>query len=389
VLALAACSTSVSGSHSGKSVQPATSSSANDSAVKITSPANGASGVAAGTAIAYSAPASAKTTVTLTAADGTAVAGRAGYDPSTWVPASTLAYGSSYTAKITSVGTDHQAATSTVTFTTMAKPSKQVAVRSFLGTNMVYGDAMPVILQFGRSIPVADRAAVQKRLSVTSSPAQVGAWSWINGHEIHFRPKAKWQPGTQLHIVANTGGIAVGDGYYARNGLTVDSSITKHPMSLVDDDATHTMTVRVDGKIVKKFPTSLGKASTPSSSGNLVMMTRRASQVFDSSLGTGGTPVNEPGGYKELVKWVMQLTWDGQFIHAAPWSVKSQGHRDVSHGCTNVSTANAKWLYDNSLVGTPVQVEHTNRQVTDGDGWTDWNVSWATFIKGSALPVTN
>ena len=48
----------------------------------------------------------------------------------------------------------------------------------------------------------------------------------------------------------------------------------------------------------------------------------------------------------------MRLTWDGQFIHAAPWSVRQQGHVDVSHGCTNISTANAQWIYENSLVGT-------------------------------------
>ncbi len=82
----------------------------------------------------------------------------------------------------------------------------------------------------------------------------------------------------------------------------------------------------------------------------------------------------------------MRLTWTGQYIHAAPWSVSSQGHTDVSHGCTNISTANAKWIYENSLVGTPVNVKNTP-QVAAGNGWTDWNVTWDDFIKGSALPV--
>ena len=332
--------------------------------------------------IAYTAPAFSKTTVTLTGPDGKTIAGHAGYDPSTWVPAQALAYGSSYTAKITSVGTGTSTST---TFTTMPKPTKLVAVRSFLGSGMVYGDAMPVILQFSHGIPAAERASVQKRLTVTSTPAQVGAWNWINDHEVHFRPRALWQPGTKLAITAATSGVPMGDGYYAGNGLTVDASITKHPMSVVDDDRTHLLTVRVDGKVVKEFPASMGKAATPSSSGNLVIMTRRASQVFDSSLGTGGTPLNAPGGYKELVNWVMQLTWSGQFIHAAPWSVKSQGRRDVSHGCTNISTPDAQWLYDNSLVGTPVKVENTTRTVSWGNGWTDWNVSWATYQNGSAV----
>ena len=62
----------------------------------------------AGTQIAYSARRRSTTTVTLTAADGTAVDGAAGYDPSTWVPTKALAYGAQYTAKVTSTGTRRQ-----------------------------------------------------------------------------------------------------------------------------------------------------------------------------------------------------------------------------------------------------------------------------------------
>jgi len=65
--------------------------------------------------------------------------------------------------------------------------------------------------------------------------------------------------------------------------------------------------------------------------------------------------------------------------------VASQGHTDVSHGCTNVSTANAKWMYENSHVGDPVTVKNTKRKLVWGDGWTDWNVSWDSYLKGSAL----
>jgi lipoprotein-anchoring transpeptidase ErfK/SrfK len=289
VFAVTACSSAAV--HRGPEVPSSTSAAA--AAPKITSPANGATGIASGLEITYAAPSGTTPTITLTAADGTTITGHAGYAPSTWVPAQALAYGSSYTAKITSSGTANSTSS---TFTTMAKPSKLVAVHSFLGAGMVYGDAMPVILQFSRGIPAAERASVQERLTVTSTPAQVGAWNWINDHEIHFRPKTVWQPGTKLAISAATSGIPMGDGYYARNGLTVDASITSHPMSIVNDDATHILTVRVDGKTVKRFPASMGKASTPSSSGNLVLMTRRASQVFDSSLGTGGTPVSAKGG---------------------------------------------------------------------------------------------
>ena len=47
--------------------------------------------------------------------------------------------------------------------------------------------------------------------------------------------------------------------------------------------------------------------------------------------------------YKRFSQY--RLTWDGQYIHAAPWSTSAQGSYDVSHGCTNISMDNAKWLY--------------------------------------------
>jgi hypothetical protein len=36
-----------------------------------------------------------------------------------------------------------------------------------------------------------------------------------------------------------------------------------------------------------------------------------------------------------------------------------------------------------------VTVENTVRKIVAGDGWTDWNVTWDEFIKGSALPVSS
>ena len=100
---------------------------------------------------------------------------------------------------------------------------------------------------------------------------------------------------------------------------------------------------------------------------------------------TVGIPRNSPDGYYEKVYWDVRISNGGAFVHAAPWSVGDQGHRDVSHGCTNVSTANAKWIYDHSHVGDPVTVKNTPRKVTLGNGWTDWTVPWDTYVKGSAL----
>ena len=64
---------------------------------------------------------------------------------------------------------------------------------------------------------------------------------------------------------------------------------------------------------------------------------------------TVGIDRNSPDAYNiDDVEYAMRVTYSGEFLHAAPWSVASQGHANVCHGCTGMSTANAAWLYDMS-----------------------------------------
>ncbi|MET0495011.1 MAG: L,D-transpeptidase, partial [Actinoplanes sp.] len=80
-----------------------------------------------------------------------------------------------------------------------------------------------------------------------------------------------------------------------------------------------------------------------------------------------------------------RITWSGQFIHAAPWSEGVQGKQNVSHGCVNVSMAMGKWLFDRTMLGDPITVKGTGDPLKNGNGWTDWNMSWEQYKKGSAL----
>ena len=109
----------------------------------------------------------------------------------------------------------------------------------------------------------------------------------------------------------------------------------------------------------------------------MVVMTKNQSELF---VGT------DPGdSYRETVYWTQRLTIDGQYIHAAPWSVGSQGRSNVSHGCTNMSTENARWLFGITHVGDPVTVTGTEAKLQWGDGYTDWDVSFDRYRQGSAL----
>ena len=87
------------------------------------------------------------------------------------------------------------------------------------------------------------------------------------------------------------------------------------------------------------------------------------------------------------VHYAMRETWSGEFLHAAPWSVGSQGRANVSHGCIGMSTANAKWLFGEAKVGDPIVVTGSKKGLEKGNGWTDWNVSFEEFKQGSALPA--
>ena len=85
------------------------------------------------------------------------------------------------------------------------------------------------------------------------------------------------------------------------------------------------------------------------------------------------------------VQYAMRVTYSGEFLHAAPWSEYAQGSYNVSHGCVGMSTENAAWLFNLSHRGDVVQVTGTSRGLEDGNGWTDWNMSFKEYKQGSAL----
>jgi lipoprotein-anchoring transpeptidase ErfK/SrfK len=85
------------------------------------------------------------------------------------------------------------------------------------------------------------------------------------------------------------------------------------------------------------------------------------------------------------VEYAMRVTYTGEFLHAAPWSVGSQGYANVSHGCVGMSTDNAAWLYGLSHRGDVVKTIGSGRPLEYGNGWTDWDMSWKDYKEGSAL----
>ncbi|GHJ53500.1 hypothetical protein Nm8I071_28070 [Nonomuraea sp. TT08I-71] len=320
------------------------------------------------------------TAVKLTDDKGRPVPAQPREDGSGWVPDRPLENSRTYTAEVTATGDSGRTTTQKTTFTTMAKSTKPaVTSELYFTSNQTYGTAMPVVVAFDPPIPKEARADVQRRLFVKTDPPQPGTWSWMSdGKQVEYRAPDFWKPGTKISVRSALEGLpigkdAIGD---ADHGATAKVG---RQASLEIDNATKQMSVFREGKLLRKVPVSLGKSSTPTSSGKMVIMEKFDHTIFD----TRGSA--DP--YVVEVDDAQRLTWGGEFIHSAPWSEGEQGFTNTSHGCTNVSAAAADWLMGVTQVGDLVTVKGTEVKLDQGNGFTAWNVSWDEFAKGSALPV--
>ncbi|MEV4706451.1 Ig-like domain-containing protein [Actinoplanes sp. NPDC049316] len=345
-------------------------------------PDTGKKGVPVSAEIGFKVSGGKVTTVSLKDDKGKVVPGALREDGSAWVPAKPLKNSQRYEATVTAAGDAGGAKTVTTSFTTMGKPARKTGTGLYLFDDHTYGVAMPVVVEFSPGIKKKDRAAVQKRMFVKSEPAQPGTWSWTSsGTQAYYRPPKFWKSGTKLTVRIAVGGLPTGGGRYGDRDRSASAKIGRSFVMKVENK-TKKMTVIQDGKVTRTMPVSLGKHSTPSSSGTMVVMEKKAATVFDTIAELG-----PQDGYRTEIEYAQRLTWSGQYIHSAPWSVGSQGRRNVSHGCVNVSPSNARWLFDKTLIGDPITVRGTEDELAYGNGWTPWDVSWKEFVKGSALPV--
>jgi lipoprotein-anchoring transpeptidase ErfK/SrfK len=323
------------------------------------------------------------TSVTLTEKKGgKAVKGAMRDDKSSWVPSAPLKYDTEYTATVVATSAAGQTATKKVSFSTRGRSGNAVGSGLYMFNGRTYGVAMPVVVEFSTGIPKKDRAAVQRRLFVQTDPPQPGVWHWVSsGTQAYYRAPDYWRPGTKITVRAALEGIPLSNGRVGDEDRRATVKIgDKFEMKV--DNKTKKMQVFKSDKLVKTFPVSLGKPSTPSSSGTLIVMDKQEHTIFDTFAELGPQE-----GYRTEIDFAQRLTWGGEFIHSAPWSVGDQGVRNVSHGCVNLAPDNASWLFGQTKVGDPITIKGTERKLEPGNGWTAWNMSWSDYIKGSALPV--
>jgi lipoprotein-anchoring transpeptidase ErfK/SrfK len=304
-------------------------------------------------------------------------------DKLSWQSTSRLQPGETYRVRGTAVDEDGKEIVYRSRFSTETLSLDQQTFPSFFPLpGATVGVGMPAIIRF--DVPVTNKASIEKHLHVTSVPAQAGAFHWISDTEVHWRPKRYWQAGTKVTVDADVDSVPAGNGVYGQKSRTSTFTIGRSMISKVDMN-THQMRVFRDGKLIRTIPITTGEQPKfTTRSGVKVIVEKYRRKRMNSE--TVGIDPNGPDGYNIAgVEYAMRVTYSGEFVHAAPWSVGSQGRANVSHGCTGMSTANAGWLYDQTMIGDVVVYTGTTKEMTLTNGIGDWNLPFKEYAIGSAL----
>nr|WP_156096416.1 Ig-like domain-containing protein [Amycolatopsis jejuensis] len=379
MLTLGACSGGSSvnaGGTTGGGPTEAPSATAKPASVALT-PAAGAGDVAPGEPAKVSVTNGTIGSVTLANSDGKQVQGQPSADKKSWSTTEDLGYGKTYNWSGQATGEDGKPVQISGSFTTV-KPRRQMQGSLNVGDDQEYGIAMPIALTFPSA--VKDKAAVERALSVETTPKTEGSWAWLNGDtSVHWRPKEYYQPNTKVTVTANLYGVSMGDGTYGKQDVSAKFTIGRSQI-VKGNTQEHTMQVIRDGQQVMDFPVSYGLDSDPgrvTHSGVHVVMSKHATYSM-SNPRYNYTDVNVP--------WAVRISNNGEFIHGLAASIWAQGKKNISHGCLNLSPKNAKTYYDSVLPGDPVEITGSTQQLGSKDGdYNDWTYDWAAWTKLSAL----
>lgn len=228
-----------------------------------------------------------------------------------------------------------------------------------------YGVGAVIVAHF--DAPVADRAAAEQQLAVSTSPPVDGAWHWVNDTTAHWRPPQYYAPGTVVTVENPATTVTIGASHVS-----------------IADDATKQVSVYDGGALVRTMPTSMGRGGTDkvgdktlsfwTQNGVYTVMDKSNPVIMDSS--TYGLPINSHLGYKESIPYAVRISTDGVYLHELDATVSAQGHTDTSHGCLNLNQANAAWFYNFSVPGDVVEVRNSGGQPLQLWQNGDWSVPW-------------
>jgi lipoprotein-anchoring transpeptidase ErfK/SrfK len=281
-----------------------------------------------------------------------------------------LGVSQSYTVTATASG----GVTATSTFRTLT-PGQTFTTEILEGYDQTYGVGMPIILYFSQRI--TDKAAVERALEVTTSKPVIGSWYWDDPCNmaptcVYFRPRDYWPTGTIVSFTGHLNGVEGAPGVYGDHTLTQTFEIGASLIA-IGSTQTHRTQIYYDGQLRYNWPISTGRPGDDTPDGSYLTIEK-------------ANPVLMTGpGYSLEVPWSVRFTFSGDYYHDAYWSVSEQGFENVSHGCVNLPPADAETYYNLAVPGDPITIVGSPKAGTWDNGWTEWFLSWAQYLQGSAL----
>ncbi|MGW2398813.1 Ig-like domain-containing protein [Kitasatospora sp. NPDC001664] len=326
------------------------------------------------------------TDVTVIGADGRLLPGELTADQRSWRSTGPLMAGSKYRVLVLADDGKGGRGGTTRQFTTAAATHLLTAE---LGPDSsgsgIYGVGQPLTVKLSEAVEdPAARQEVERGLTVVSEPAVTGAWYWVDSRNLHFRPKEYWPANATVSLAFDRQGRHIAGDLYG--GETATRTLrTGDRVEVTVDAGSHYLTYKRNGVEERSIPVTTGKPGFSTRNGVKVVLGQEAQVRMNGE--SIGIREGSSEAYDLQVKWATRVTWSGEYVHAAPWSVGSQGRENVSHGCTGMSTDNAKWFFDQTRIGDVVQVVNSRGDQMEpfGNGFGDWNVPWDQYVQHSAL----
>jgi len=233
-----------------------------------------------------------------------------------------------------------------------------------------FGVGITISVTFDDAVEPAMRKALERNAFVTASkPIGTAGWSWPTDHTMVFRPQNLWPAHTDVSfttkwIEAGLTDYDPGRKFHIGRSLILRISYDSNMGRLF-----------LAGKKIREVPVSLGRPGLETWSGYMTVMEKYEVKRM----------INPQYHYDVEVPYAMRLSWDGIFIHAAPWNENNLGVVATSHGCINVSYEEGKWWFEHSLIGDVVTVTgpSVNTPIAFAAGAV-WNIPWGTWVDGAA-----
>ncbi|MFF1393398.1 Ig-like domain-containing protein [Streptomyces sp. NPDC058287] len=345
-------------------------------AVVTIAPKDGADGVATSGDLRITADKGKLTEVKVADTKGNPVEGKIVDGGAGWTPAHHLAASTKYKVHAVAKDSEGRESAKDVAFTTLVP--KNTFVGQFTPEDgSKVGVGMPFSVHFTRGITHPED--VKKAIEIKTEPSVPVEGHWFGNDRLDFRPEKYWAAGTKVTVKLNLDGVEGRPGVYGKQAKTVKFTIGRSQVSTVDAK-THMMTVKRDGKTIKKVPITTGKPGYSTWNGQMVISEKlTVTRMNGETVGYGGEY-----DIKD-VPHAMRLTTSGTFIHGNYWGGGAFGNYNASHGCVGLrdvrggydSKVPAAWFFNSSMIGDVVEVKNSqDRTVAPDNGFNGWNMSW-------------